>query len=118
MSYATAHSRVLALVKRKGAAVTFTRTTQDYDPETGVKTPSTVTVQGQAAQVEGEPERYQALGLVASQAPTLLFVPATYGDEVDPGDTVSWGGKTWTVRDVEPIAPDGTVIAQSVVVSR
>ena len=49
--------------------------------------------------------------------PTLFFSPTDYNleafsdDFVQPGDTCVWGTKTYTVRDVAPIAPDAVVIA-------
>ena len=103
-------------------AVTFTRTTQgSYDPETDSATLSTTTVVGTAVRGAGNPKRYQALGLVESDAPTLIFVPTTYGQFPEPGDTVVWpptGGSTYTVRDVENISPDGVSILSRVIVEK
>lgn len=118
MIYAPKHAAAAAMVKQKGAAVTFTRITQAYDPVAGTTTPSESTVAGHAVGTRGDPIRYQALGLVESNAPTLLFVPATYGELPSPGDTVVWGGVIHTVRDVTPAAPDGTAILARVVAER
>ena len=113
------HSRALALVKRKGAAVTFSRTTQGgYDAETDTATPSTSTVVGHAVRVQGDPERYAGLGLVEAKAVTLLFAPTTIDEQPSPGDEVTWDGVEYTVRDVDPVAPDGDVIVSSVVIAR
>jgi hypothetical protein len=99
---------------------TFTRRTATYDATTDTQTVAESTIAGSAIQVRGDPRRYVALGLVLSEMPTLFFAPATYGECPAPGDTVVWpdGGDTWAVRDVDPIAPDGVVIAARVVIGR
>lgn len=107
-------------------ATTFTRTLAGiYDAINGVWSapPSTITIAGNAIQVRGNPQRYQAKGLEISTMPTLFWTPATYGlraftpDCVLPGDTVVWAGITYSVKDVEPISPDGIVIAARIIVS-
>lgn len=118
MSYATDHSAALEQVGDAGASVTFTKTDTTYTPASDTHSTETSTVVGKAVRVKGRARTYEALGLVESRAPTLFFCPTTYGDEPDIGATVVWGGKTYTVRDVEPIAPDGTVIACRVVVEK
>jgi hypothetical protein len=103
---------------------TFTRTDPGtYDPETGLHTsPTTSTITGSAIMVRGKPQRYEALGLNLTTMPTLLFTPDDYQlsafstDFVRPGDTVSWRSVTYTVKDVEPIAPDGVVIMARIIV--
>lgn len=118
MSYAVEHAGALADVTEAGAAVTFSKVSQgSYDPETDTATPSTSTVAGSAVRVPGDPERYSRLNLVESKAVTLLFAPTTFGDTPALGATCSWGGETLTVRDVEPLAPDGNTIIATVVVS-
>lgn len=97
-------------------SVTFSRTTQTYTPTTGTMTSATTTVVGNAVRVRGDAEVYKSLGLIQSEAPTLFFTPTTYGQCPQPGDTVNWSSTTYTVRDVNPIAPDGTVIAARVVI--
>ena len=107
-------------------ATTFTRTNPGtYDGTTDTFTGAAAsTITGSAIQVKGNPSRYAALGLVLSTMPTLFFTPTTYpllanGTEfVQPGDTVVWSGQTFTVRDVDPIAPDAYVIAARVIVSK
>lgn len=103
MSYTGQHASALARVKRRGAAVTFTRA--------GATTP------GYAVRAKGDPNTYLARSLIESQAPTLFFVPTTYGDTPQLGDVCTWGGVTLTTADVNPIAPDGTTLAARVVVS-
>lgn len=97
--------------------ITFTRNTQSaYDPETDTSSTSETTITGVAIRVPGDPKRYAALGLVESDAPTLQFVPTTYGNTPEPGDTVTWANETYTVRDVEPVAPDGVTILARVII--
>ena len=117
--YAATHARAYATVARKGAAVTFTRTTPGtYDPATDTTSaPTITTITGSAVRVTGSPDTYRALSLIESQAPTLLFAPATYGSLPKQGDKVVWGGVTLTVKDVSPLEPDGTPITANIVVS-
>lgn len=102
--------------------VTFTRRAQSYTDATDVTTEAVTTITGNAIQVRGDPRRYKALNLVLTTMPTLFFSPTTYTaragtDEfIQPGDTVVWATKTYTVKDVDPIAPDGVVIAARVVI--
>jgi hypothetical protein len=104
--------------------ITFTRTDPGtYDPETGLHTgESTSTITGTAIQVRGDPQRYEVQSLNLATMPTLLFSPTSYNlsafsdDFVRPGDTVVWRTVTYTVKDVEPIAPDGVVIMARIVV--
>jgi len=103
--------------------IAFTRRTSTSDASSGAVTLVTSTVTGSAMQVRGNPQRYRDLGLTLSTMPTLLFTPTSYNlraftDEfVMPGDTVDWCGVTYTVKDVDPVAPDGVVILARIVVS-
>jgi len=99
-------------------AITFTRIARTYDPETDTATASTTTYPGTAIRSRGRPHKYAELGLVESKAPTLFWVPTTYGDTPEPGDTVTWYGETYTARDVEVIAPDGVTIAARVIIEK
>lgn len=103
--------------------ITFTRKTETYDASTDTYTNIvTSTVTGNAIAVRGNPERYRALGLALTKSPTLFFSPTEYGlrafssDFVQPGDTCSWAGQTFTAQDVDPIAPDGIVIAARIII--
>lgn len=84
---------------------------------------STSTITGSAIQVRGDSARYRDLGLVLSTMPTLLVTPSAYPlkantDEfVLPGDTVEWNDQTLTVKDVDPVAPDGYVIVARIIVA-
>jgi len=104
------------------SVTTFTRRTQTQDLTTGLTTAVVTAIDGDAIQVRGDPRRYQALGLVLDTMPTLLFSPTIYGlrangsEFVQPGDRVSWANKDYTVKDVDPVAPDGVVIIARIVV--
>lgn len=97
---------------------TVTRRTNTYDASADTMTTTETTIDGAAIRVRGNPLRYRDLDLKESEAPTLLFVPETYGDTPRPGDTIDWNDITYTVRDVEPLAPDGVTIQARMVVSR
>lgn len=99
-------------------AITFTRSTKTETRSTGRMTVSESAITGAAIKVTGDPVRYRELGLVESASPTLLFVPETYGDTIEPGDTTSYGGKTYTARDCFHLAPDGVTIQTRVIVER
>ena len=120
MSYESDHAGALADVAEAGAAVTFTLERAGlYDPATDTSTgATTTTVAGYAVQVEGDPERYRALGLVEGEAPTLLFVPSTFGALPPLGARVTWASASYTVRAVDPLRPDGNAILANVIVAR
>lgn len=99
-------------------AITFTKSTRTYDGTTGQSTVSTASVSGVAVQVRGDPKEYEALGLRVHEAPTLLFVPTTYGDEPEIGSRVTWNGSEHVVKSVSVTAPDGVVIMARVIVQR
>ncbi len=101
-------------------ATTLTRKVKTYDPETGVLTEVESTITGAAIRVRGDPLRYQALGLSLTENPTLFFVPDTYGAEPEPGDEVVWpvNGTKYKIEDVDPIAPDGVLIAARIAIGR
>lgn len=117
-------SRTLAMPERRisktGAPVSFSRASAGtYDPATDTMSGSSAdSIPGVAVAVRGDPERYLALGLVHQNTTTLLFAPASYGGLPEPGMGVIWAGSAYTVRDVEPVAPDGTAIISRVVISR
>lgn len=118
-NYTTDHASALADVSDAGAAVTFTLTGQGtYNPATDTTTPGLdVTVDGSAVEVRGSLFHYQQLGLIATKARTLLFVPTTFNTAPLLDSVVVWGGESYTVKNVQLIAPNGDVIAARVVVS-
>lgn len=118
--YATDHASALADISAAGAAVTFTRAKSTiYVAETDANYAVTPTsIPGFAVRVRGNPLKYQALSLIQSEAPALLFAPSTLGGLPLPGDTVTWGGEVYTVRDVDPESPDGVAIIATVIIAR
>lgn len=120
MTYAPDHAGALADVKAAGAAVTFTfRNPGTYDEATGLFTSAgTSSVAGYAVRVRGNPKTYDRLSLKQSEAPTLLFTPNTYGALPQMDHVVTWNSIVYTVRDVEPVAPDGSAILAKIVVAR
>jgi len=114
--YTADHASALADLRDAGAAVTFSRVTNEHDEATGLLTPTTTTIAGYAIRDTGRPDRYERLGLVPSTNPTLLFAASTFGDEAALGDTVTWDSATMTVKDVEPVGPAGTAIIAFIVV--
>jgi hypothetical protein len=113
------HARVFALLARKGQRATFARELAgDYDPLTDTFSgASSNYVTGRAMRVTGDPTRYQALELVPSEAPTLIFAPDTVGALPSPGASIAFGGVVYTVRDVVPVAPDGVALFAQIIVT-
>jgi hypothetical protein len=102
---------------------TFTKTSPGtYDPETDSYTGGTeTTVEGSAIKIKDSASsiaKYQALGLVLTDAITLLFTAEEYGDHPEVGSTVEWASQTYTVRSVETLAPDGVTILSYLTCSR
>lgn len=118
--YTSDHAGALADLAEAGASVTFTFASPGtYTASTGLFSgDTTTTVTGAAIRIAGNPLRYQALGLTQTEAPTLLFAPTTFGSLPVLGASVTFGGVTYTVRDVEPLALDGTAILANIVVAR
>lgn len=105
--------------------ITFTRTAQTYDAATDTMTSVATTVTGDAVQVtpkDSDLVRFRERDLVITETILLLFTPTTYGQVPAPGDVVTWPnssvGLEYTVRDVNPLAPDGVVILARVACGR
>lgn len=107
-------------------ALTFTFVQEGtYTPGSGaMAAPSVVSYVGAGIRVRGNPQRYAALELVESEAPTILWSAATYGDPTPPiGATCELGTDAagdpivYRVVDVSPVDPDfgGHVLARIVV---
>jgi hypothetical protein len=108
------------LLARKGAAVTLTGVTPGtYDPATDTTTgASTVTLDGHAMQIDGDPDLYTQLGLIESENPTLLFKPDSGSVPDVLGWTLVWGGEPLTIKNVQRLAMAGPTTAAKLVVSR
>ena len=117
--YSSDHASASADTAAAGAAVTFTLSGQGtYDPPTDTTTPGAdLVVTGSAVEVKGSLFKYQALGLEVAKARTLFFVPDTLGQAPSLDSLVLWGGETYAVKNVQPIAPAGDILAAHVVVS-
>lgn len=119
VDYAAKHAAAHRLIADKGAPITFSSSERgDYDPEAGTSTITTTSVAGVAVRVPGNPKVYDILGLIESQAPTLLFSANTFTEVPELGMTGTWGGVKFTVRDINPLAPAGDVITAELVVSQ
>lgn len=122
MSYAADHAGALADLTADGASLTFTLATAGaHVPATGLFTaPATsAAVTAAAVQVAADPKTYARLGLVESEAVSLLVATTTYGATIPLGATFTWGGAAYTVREVGyGAAPDGTAIVSTVVGAR
>jgi len=118
--YADDHASAVAAIAAAGVPVTFSRVgLLVYDATSDNSYPAAPTlIAGYAVRVKGNPLKYQALSLVQSEAPALLFAPSVLGGLPLPGDTVTWAGADYTARDVEPEAPDGVAIGATVIVAR
>lgn len=108
------------LKARKGAPVTFTQTTPGvYDGATGTwSADATVTVDGFAMKIAGDPDLYTQLGLIESENPTLSFTPSVVGVLPSLGMTVPWGGQTLTAKHINPLAKNGVATKAHIMVSR
>lgn len=118
-TYVAEHASALADVAAAGSAVTFTLASAGtYSPTAGTwSSATTATVAGQAVRVKGDPKVYAALELVESEAPTLLFVPTTYGQVPALNSKVTWASTVYTVKHVQVVAPNGSAILSRVVVA-
>jgi len=119
--YAAEHATALEMIEEAGSPLTFYAAGEGtYAEATDSWTaPDTVTsVEGHAVGVKGDMVRYRELGLTQQGLATLLFAPSTAGERPEPGYTATWNGALHTVKNVEPFAPDGTVLFSRVIVSR
>ncbi len=99
-------------------ATNLTRKTKTHDRATDTFTTTETTIPGVAMRVRGDPAAYRTLELVESEAPTLLWVPQTYGQTPRPGDLLTWNSLEYTVAEVFPLAPDGVTIHARIIIRR
>lgn len=120
MSYAADYASALAAVREANPdLVAFTLAGQGtYDSTTDTTAAGDdLVVTGYAVEKKGALLTYEKLSLIAADARTLFFVGSNYGDLPPRGATVPWGGISYTVKYVEPVAPDGTAIGATVVIA-
>lgn len=112
-------TRALATITRKGAAVTFpgTGTAATYDPATGTWSGGVpgADVTGRAVQIDSDPDRFAALGLVLVNPVTLLVAASGLTVTPAPNMPMTWASKTYTIRDVDAVAPSGDPIVYAVI---
>jgi hypothetical protein len=114
-------ARVRAAIRKRGAVVTFPGTAtagQTYDPTTDTWSGGAPSEDATALAIQkkDDPERYAALGLTMAGSVNLLIAG---GDAVPAvGMAFTWAGTTYTIKDVEPVAPAGTSYYFDVVGSR
>lgn len=108
------------VLTRKGAAVTFSKSTPgSYDATTDTTTaPVVVTVVGKAMEIDGDPDLFKALELIETDNPTLMFKPDTVGQLPALGATCAWGGTTFTVKNIKREAMNGTAHSARIVIGR
>ena len=104
MSYEAQHTRALAQVSAKGAAISFVGTAS--------------TVSGYAVGLGGA-RSYRGGTTIQTEDPKLFFVPSTLGDEPAVNATCTWNGTAYVVAsDVNSVSPDGPAIAVYVTLGR
>jgi hypothetical protein len=126
--YAADHADALASIAEAGSPVTFSFLNGDgtYLADLDVETyAGPVSVSGYAIRVKGDPRRYERrsdglapMTTTQTEVVTLLFAPATLGEEPSLDMLVAWGGHTFSVTAVNPIAPDGSSLLMYVTVAR
>ena len=115
-TYAGIRSTAASLIAAKGAAVTLSRVSAGtYDPTTNTATGGSTTDYAVVAVAKKgnalrDPERFARLGLQRTASVTLLVAAQGLAITPQDGDRIGWGGVTYTVREVEPVAPDGAGI--------
>ena len=125
MSYAADRASAYADILAAGGALVISRTIRGAEASDGTFGADTDTSLNVAAMAKrNDPTRMRDLGLSHANAITLLTAPSTDGVAamtsawVMPGDTLPWNNETYTVRDVQCVAPDGTVIVSTLVAER
>src|SRR5687767_781739 len=118
MSFEAQHLVIQRQLAFRGVAVSFTKTTRDYDESTDRSTASLSTVLGTAIHVSGDPAHYEALGLIKTDAITLQFAPKVRKQRPEIGSEISWSGAKYIARDVAPGSLDGTDVYSHIVISK
>lgn len=106
-------ARAAATIAEKGADVSFpgTATGGTYDWQTDSFTgPGSVDATGKAVQIEGDADRFAALNLKLINPVTLMIAAHGLAVTPVPGMPIVWAGKSYTLKDVDTVAPDGTPI--------
>ncbi len=105
--------------KKNGTAVSLTLDSPGTYASDGTWSgATTTTMTGTVQRAQGDPTRYEELGLVESEAPTFVFTPDTFGDIPSLLMSFPLGGDTFVIRSVNAWAPDGNGISSSIVAAR
>lgn len=106
-------------IRDAGAPVTFARGARTHDKATGRMSGTPTTASSYAVRVKGDAKRLAARNLVLKDPITLLVEALHLGTFVpeDP-DSMTFAGATYTVKDVDTLAPDGAAITYRVTGSR
>jgi hypothetical protein len=119
--YAATSQRSLAAITRKGSTFTLGTTTGTpiYDPATDTWSGSTSALAtGRAVQIANDLQQVVALGLVAEKTVTLLAAAKSLTVEPKKGMVLTWSdGVSYSIDDVQSVAPDGTPILYTIVAS-
>ncbi len=121
--YDAVAERSLAQIERKGVAVKFPGAAPGtYDPLTNTWSGSASgDVFGKAVQIDGDPDTLAALGLIGVDNATLM-VGNRFTDAAADGAEVAFeplvpavfewpvGGKSYTIRKADDVAPNGEAI--------
>lgn len=109
--YDAVATRASQTIGKKGGIVTFlgNGTTPIFDPLTGLFSGGVPEdgVEGKALQIEGDPDRLNKLTLV--NPVTLMVAAATLAITPTNGMQFSWGGVTYSIKDLDSVNPDGAV---------
>lgn len=116
--YDAVAQRALATIAKSGAPVTFpgAGTAGTYDPLTDTWSGGAAgtDVVGRAVQIEGDVDRFATLKLVLNNPVTLMVAAAGLAVTPAIGMPFVWAGITYTIKDLEDVAPDGTPIIYTI----
>ncbi len=116
--YAPEAESALLMITEAGGIVSFpgTATSAVYDgaTDTWSGSPSSDAT-GRAVQIDSDPDRFRALGLTLANSVTLLIAALNLSVTPRPGMYITWAGITYSIKDVEAVAPDGVPIMYTVI---
>lgn len=117
--YDAVAKRALVTIGKKGTDVTFPGTGSSgdiYDPFTETWSGTgTADASSKAVQIQGDPDRFASLSLSMVNAVTLMVAASGLAVVPTAGMAMEFAGVTYTVKDVDPVAPDGTPIIYTVI---
>ena len=119
MSYTDDIAAAQAIVADAGTSVTFSRTGGTFTPSTSRVSGGATTASGSAVRVKGTDRLRFASQTTKLVNPIVVLVAASGlgAFQPQPGDRMVFAGTTYTVKDTNVVAPDGTAILYNVVAS-